>query len=410
MSNEKLLVINAGSSSLKFHLYQIRDYEQATFEDLNLLFAGHLSGIGGAMAHIRILGPQGQPVLDRSAKENELKDLSAAQSFLAHWYSETINTTPLAVGHRIVHGGSKMHQSTIINDEVLAYLDALAPLAPLHQHNNLAPVHVIREHWPDLLQVACFDTAFHRTHCAMLGYYALPKEFYDEGVQRYGFHGLSYQYVAHYLRTHLPELYQQRVIVAHLGSGASACMMSQGKSLDTTMGFTALEGLPMATRPGRLDAGVVLWWMQQKQFTAAEIQHLLYNCSGMKGLSGISSDMRELLASNEESAQLALDYYAHHSAECMAGLGVISKGIDAIVFTAGVGENSPELREMIIDKLSWLGAKIDPERNLQSMQKISTKDSKISVWVIPTNEELVIARDTLLLAQQKTRMFVDRDR
>lgn len=400
MSKERLLVINAGSSSLKFHLYEVTDFAQAQVDDLTLLYAGHLSGIGTDIAHIRIHGPQGQPVVDRPAEENEAADLSSAQAFLARWFSETIGEPPLAVGHRIVHGGPDMHESVVIDDKVLTYLDALAPLAPLHQHNNLAPVHVIREHWPDLMQVACFDTAFHRTHSEVISHYALPQEFYDEGVRRYGFHGLSYQYVAQYLQMHLPELYQQRVVVAHLGSGASACIMSAGRSLNTTMGFTALDGLPMGTRPGRLDAGVVLWWMQQKKFSAEEIQHLLYNCSGMKGLSGLSADMRELLDSDQPQAELALSYYAHNTAECLAALGVVSQGIDAIVFTAGVGENSAPIRALIAEKLSWLGVEMDSERNAQNLQRISTDSSDISLWVIPTNEELVIARDTLSLAQR----------
>ena len=400
MSKEKLLVINAGSSSLKFHLYEVAHFEQARVEDLSLLYAGHLSGIGTEIAHIRIRGPQGQPVLDRPAAKREAEHLAAAQVFLARWFTDNIGQPPIAVGHRIVHGGPKMAHSVVIDDETLAYLDDLAPLAPLHQHNNLAPVHVIREHWPELMQVACFDTAFHRTHSEVISHYALPTEFYDEGVRRYGFHGLSYQYIAQYLQTHLPDLHKQRVIVAHLGSGASACMMAAGRSLNTTMGFTALDGLPMGTRPGRLDAGVVLWWMQQKKFTAEEIQNLLYNCSGMKGLSGVSADMRELLSSDDPRARLALDYYAHNTAECLAALGVVSQGIDAIVFTAGVGENSAPIRAMVAERLGWLGAEVDSERNAQNLQRISTDQSRISLWVIPTNEELVIARDTLLLAQQ----------
>lgn len=404
MSTERLLVINAGSSSLKFHLYQVRDFEQATYEDLSLLYAGNLSGIGTDIAHLCIRDADGQPVLDRSAAPGEAGSLGEAQAFLALWFQEHIDGPPAAVGHRIVHGGAEMHGSVVIDDKVVDYLDGLAPLAPLHQHNNLAPVHVIREHWPDLLQVACFDTAFHHSHSDMITRYAVPERFYEKGVRRYGFHGLSYQYIAHYLQNHLPDLYSQRVVVAHLGSGASACIMRQGRSLDTTMGFTALEGLPMGTRPGRLDAGVVLWWMQEGKYSADEIQDFLYNCSGMKGLSGFSSDMRELLASDDLRAQLALDYYAHHSAECMAGLGVIAQGIDAIVFTAGVGENSSPIRAMIADRLSWLGAEIDPEANANGALCISTPDSKISLWVIPTNEELMIARDTLMLAQRQLRL------
>lgn len=401
MSTENLLVINAGSSSLKFHLYQVRDFQHADYQDLSLLYAGNLSGIGTDIAHLRIQDAAGQPVLDRRAEAGEAGNLGEAQAFLAQWFQQHVDKAPVAVGHRIVHGGAEMHGSVVIDDKVLDYLESLTPLAPLHQHNNLAPVYVIRQHWPELLQVACFDTAFHHSHSDMITRYAVPAQFYEQGVRRYGFHGLSYQYIAHYLQNHLPELYPQRVVVAHLGSGASACMMQHGRSLDTTMGFTALEGLPMGTRPGRLDAGVVLWWMQEAKYSADEIQDFLYNCSGMKGLSGISADMRILLESEDLRAKLALDYYAHHSAECLVGLGVIAQGIDAIIFTAGVGENSAPIRAMIAERLSWLGAEIDQEANENNELCISTPSSKISLWVIPTNEELMIARDTLMLAQRQ---------
>lgn len=400
MSQEMILVINAGSSSLKFHWYEVAHLARAKPQDLTLRFAGHLSGIGSEQAYIQIRRADQTAVVERAARPGELSDLAAAQQFLAQWLSTSVERPPIAVGHRIVHGGPRMHESIIIDDESLDYLDALAPLAPLHQRNNLIPVHVIKAHWPDLLQVACFDTAFHRTQDEVVSRYALPDSFYQEGVRRYGFHGLSYQFISQYLRTELPDIHDQRVVVAHLGSGASAAMIQGGRSLDTTMGFTALDGLPMGTRPGRLDAGVVLWWMQQKKFDANEIQHLLYNCSGMKGLSGLSADMRTLLASDDPRAQLALDYYAHHCAECITGLGVVSQGIDALVFTAGVGENSPAIRARIVSRLSWLGAKLDKQRNESNSGRISTDDSKISIWVIPTNEEIVIARDALRLAQQ----------
>src|SRR5690625_3227935 len=218
MSTERLLVINAGSSSLKFHLYQVRNFERADYEDLSLLYAGNLSGIGTDIAHLCIRDKAGQPVLDRAAAPGEAGSLGEAQAFLAQWLQQHVEGAPVAVGHRIVHGGAEMHGSVVIDDKVVDYLDGLAPLAPLHQHNNLAPVHVIREHWPDLLQVACFDTAFHHSHSDMITRYAVPERFYEQGVRRYGFHGLSYQYIAHYLQKHLPDLYGQRVVVAHLRS------------------------------------------------------------------------------------------------------------------------------------------------------------------------------------------------
>lgn len=265
----------------------------------------------------------------------------------------------------------------------------------LHQENNLAPVRVVRTHWPNLPQVACLDTAFHAEQPTLHKYYALPQRYYELGVRRYGFHELSYQYISEYLGQHLPDVYIGRTVVAHLGSGCSACMMQQGQSVISTMGFTALDGLPMSTRPGQLDAGVVLWWMQEQKKDGTAIQDLLYNQSGLKGLSGISGDMRTLLASEAKSARLALDYFALRTAESLVGLTVSTQGMDNLVFTAGVGENSPEIRARICHHLEWLGVKIDPELNAKNTKKISAPDSAIGVWVIPTNEELIIARETL---------------
>lgn len=393
--SEKLIVINAGSSSLKFNVYQIPDAETVDVNDLSYLYGGQVSGIGTDIAHFKVKGALGQILEDRSTSFDETKDLQAAQELLANWLTFRMDKPAIAVGHRIVHGGSDMDDSAVIDDQLLTYLDDLAPLAPLHQHNNLAPVRVIRKHWPQILQIACVDTAFHCHQDPLYNHYALPLRYYDQGVRRYGFHGLSYQYISDYLEQHLPELHQGRVIVAHLGSGSSACMIQNGKSVVSTMGFTALDGLPMSTRPGRLDAGVVLWWMQQRQKNADEIQDLLYNQSGMKGLSGISGDMRTLLASEDPNAKLAVDYYCFRTAESLAGLCVPTQGMDGIVFTAGVGEHSPEIRARICQHLEWLGVKLDPELNAQSAQKISTEDSAVSVWVIPTNEELVIAREAL---------------
>lgn len=391
--SETLIVVNAGSSSLKFNVYQVPDTEPIKVDTLTYLYGGQVSGIGTDLARFYVKGALGQVLEDRQTPK--IKNLHEAQEVLSGWLKERIKKPPLVVGHRIVHGGAKMNSSAVIDEEVLNYLDQLSPLAPLHQQNNLAPVRVTKAHWPQILQVACLDTSFHCNQAKVYTHYALPKRYYEQGVRRYGFHGLSYQYISEHLKIHLPELYAGRVIVAHLGSGASACLIQNGKSVISTMGFTALDGLPMSTRPGQLDAGVVLWWMQQRHKTADEIQDLLYNQSGMKGLSGISGDMRTLLASDDPDAKLAVDYYCFRTAESFAGLCVATQGVDGIVFTAGVGEHSSEIRARICAHLAWLGVKLDPELNAQNAQKISSADSLISVWVIPTNEELVIAREAL---------------
>lgn len=393
--SEKLIVINAGSSSLKFNVYEVPSIDTIDINELAFTYGGQISGIGTDMASFMVKAASGQILEQRAVIKADALNLHAAQDLLAQWLKTRLDKAPIVVGHRIVHGGSEMEGSAIITDSVLNYLEKLAPLAPLHQSNNLAPVHVIREHWPQILQVACIDTAFHASQDPLHKYYALPKSYYDEGVRRYGFHGLSYQYISNYLREYMPDLYRQRVVVAHLGSGASASLIRQGKSIVNTMGFTALDGLPMSTRPGQLDAGVVLWWMQQKHKTAEQIQDLLYNQSGMKGLSGISGDMRALEASQDPQAKLALDYYALHTAKSLAGLGVAAQGFDALIFTAGVGENSARIRAAICERLQWLGVEIDAQKNAENARKISSDHSAISVWVIPTNEELVMAQDAL---------------
>lgn len=393
--SESLIVVNAGSSSLKFNVYQLPKSATAHVDELAFLFGGQVSGIGTDRAHFIVKGAVGQVLEDRALSLVQAKNLHAAQDMLSIWLREHLSKPPIAVGHRIVHGGPRLKESVVIDETVLAYLEELAPLAPLHQQNNLAPVKVIRKHWPELVQVACLDTAFHAEQPALHKYYALPQDYFDFGVRRYGFHGLSYQYITEYLQRHLPEQYQQRTVVAHLGSGCSACMIQHGQSVISTMGFTALDGLPMSTRPGQLDAGVVLWWMQAQHKDADAIQDLLYNQSGLKGLSGLSGDMRTLLASEAVAAQRAIDYFALRTAMGITELVVPTQGLDNLVFTAGVGENSPQVRARICEHLAWLGVEIDPELNTQNATCISTATSAIKVWVIPTNEELVIARETL---------------
>src|SRR5690606_15785181 len=333
--------------SLKFHVYDLRA------DALSFSYGGQLSGIGGTHPDFTVRDAGNAVLVQRDLQAAEAPDLTAAQKTLGEWLGTKIHRAPRAVGHRIVHGGPRFTDSVLVSDDVLSYLETLVPLAPLHQRNNLSPVRVIHEQWPDILQAACFDTAFHRTHDNVVERFALPQSFYDRGVRRYGFHGLSYDYIAQRLRRDMPEAARGRVVAAHLGSGASACAMLDGKSVESTMGFTALDGLPMGTRPGRLDPGVVLWMLEQGM-SHDELQHLLYNESGLKGLSGISADIRDLQASSAPSAQLALDYFAYRVAESIAGLCVAIKGLDTLVFTAGIGERSAPVRSSICRNLGWL--------------------------------------------------------
>jgi len=289
----------------------------------------------------------------------------------------------------------------LIDDAVIAQLERYVPLAPLHQPNNLAPIRTIRARYPGLPQVACFDTAFHRGHDKLADYYALPEALHAEGVRRYGFHGLSYEYISDRLPVAAPQIARGKVIVAHLGSGASMCALADGRSVESTMGFTALDGLPMGTRPGQLDPGIVLYLLEEKRMSAVQVQTFLYNECGLKGLSGISNDVRALQDSGDPRAQFALDYFAYqvglHAGKLAAALG----GLDGFVFTAGIGENSPQIRAAIVDKLGWLGAFLDTDANAASKLLISRRDSRLPVYVVPTDEELMIARHTLSLLSNR---------
>jgi acetate kinase len=276
-------------------------------------------------------------------------------------------------------------------------LERYVSLAPLHQPNNLAPIRTLLDRRPELPQVACFDTAFHRGHGALADYYALPERFYKEGVRRYGFHGLSYEYIAQRLPQVAPNIAKGRVIVAHLGSGASMCALANGRSVESTLGFTALDGLAMGTRPGQLDPGVVLYLIAEKGMTPAAVQDLFYKESGLKGLSGISNDVRELLESADPKAAFALDYFVYRAGLFAGMLAAALGGLDAFVFTAGIGENSAPMRARITEKLAWLGVTFDQDANAARKSLISRKDSRVAVYVIPTNEELMIAQHTLEL-------------
>jgi acetate kinase len=298
------------------------------------------------------------------------------------------------VGHRVVHGGARYTRPTIVTPEVLEDLRGLIPLAPLHQPYNLAAIEAVWERLPGVPQVACFDTSFHRGQPAVAEIVPLPREIRDRGVQRYGFHGLSYEYIASVLPSVAPEIAGGRVIVAHLGSGASMCAMKDGKSLDSTLGFTALDGLCMGTRPGAVDSGVILYLFQELGLSPKDVETILYKKSGLLGISGISNDMRALLASSEAEARLAVDYFVYQAAKQIGALAAVLGGVDGLVFTAGIGENSPEIRQRICEASAWLGIDVDKNANARKGPRISSDASRVSAWVIPTNEELMIARHT----------------
>lgn len=390
-----ILVVNAGSSSVKFQLYDARDRG-----NLKRLVKGQMDGVG-ARPRLRAETADGSSLVDSTFDVESIPDVPAAIQAVSVWLRETQKQFPLAVGHRVVHGGPEYDRPVLIDNTVLGELERYVPLAPLHQPNNLAPIRTILARFPELPQVACFDTAFHRGHGAIVDHFAIPERFYSEGVRRYGFHGLSYEYIAERLRAIAPEIATGRVIVAHLGSGASMCALSNGRSIESTMGFTALDGLPMGTRPGQIDPGVVLYLIQQKGMAASTVEDLLYRNSGLKGISAISNDLRELLASTNPSAKLAIDHFVYriglHAGMLAAALG----GLDAFVFTAGIGENSAMIRTLIAEKIAWLGAKLDPAANAVGDPRISTPDSRVALYVVPTDEELMIARHTIEVVSKR---------
>jgi acetate kinase len=392
---DTILVVNAGSSSVKFQVFAFQRFATAGAK-LDRLIKGQMDGIG-TRPRLRARGADGTALIDRSYTPAEVDDPKAALETAGAWLRETQNLHPIAVGHRIAHGGPEYDRPVLIDHDVLARLERYVPLAPLHQPNNLAPVRSILTRMPGLPQVACFDTSFHRGHPALADYYAIPEALHAEGVRRYGFHGLSYEYIAGRLPQVAPEIAAGRVIVAHLGSGASMCALAGGRSIESTMGFTALDGLPMGTRPGQIDPGVVLYLIDQKQMSADQVQVFLYEQCGLKGLSGLSNDVRELEASAEPKAQFALDYFAYRVGLCAGMLAAALGGVDGFVFTAGIGENSPSMRSRIAKRLAWLGAELEEQANAAGASRISAAGSRLALHVVPTDEELMIARHTVAL-------------
>ena len=390
---DAILVVNAGSSSLKFQVFSVDETRR-----LDCLLKGQIDGVG-TRPRMRAEDASRRPLIDRSFAHNEIPDLPAAIQVAAKWLRESQHVNLLAVGHRVVHGGPTYDGPVLITSDVVTRLEQYVSLAPLHQPNNLAPVRLLLSRHPELPQVACFDTAFHRGHSPVVDHYALPEHFYREGVRRYGFHGLSYEYIAQRLCEIAPGIAQGRVIVAHLGSGASMCALSGGRSVESTFGFTALDGLPMGTRPGQLDPGVVLYLIAEKRMSPSAVQDLFYRECGLKALSGFSNDVRDLLKSSEPKAAFAIEYFVYRVVLFTGMLTAALGGLDAFVFTAGVGENSPEIRSRIASKLAWLGLAMDPHSNASGVQLISAPTSRVKVFLIPTDEELMIARHTLRLLE-----------
>jgi acetate kinase len=387
---DAVLVLNAGSSSIKFSVYAL-----GLDDRLDLDSRGQVEGIGTRPRFVASDG-EGALLRDESFAAAGPDGHGEALRRLASWLRERLSDDRvLAVGHRVVHGGVEFEAPVAIDEAVLRRLDALVPLAPLHQPHNLAAIRALCAQMPGLLQVACFDTAFHRSHPELADRFALPRRYYDEGIRRYGFHGLSYEYIAHRLREIAPEIAEGRVVVAHLGSGASMCAMRAGRSQDSTMGFTALDGLPMGTRCGALDPGIVIHLMRAYGMDADAIERLLYHDCGLKGVSGISNDMRTLLASDHPNAAQAVDLFVWRICRELGSLAAALGGLDGFVFTAGIGERSPDIRERVCRGSAWLGIEIDEDANRAGEARISAVGSRVAVWAIPTDEELMIARHTL---------------
>jgi acetate kinase len=393
---DTILVVNAGSSSVKFQVFSV-ELNGA----LPRLIKGQIDGIGTKPRLVAAASDKSS-LIDKTYAPDTIPDVPAATAVVAGWLRELQNFNLVAVGHRVVHGGPEYDRPVVVDHAVVANLERYVSLAPLHQPNNLAPIRTLLTVRPELLQVACFDTAFHRGHSAVADHFAIPENFYAEGVRRYGFHGLSYEYVAERLREIAPARAKGRVIVAHLGSGASMCALANGRSVESTMGFTALDGIPMGTRPGQIDAGVVLYLLTEKGMSPAVLQDLLYRDSGLKGLSGISNDMRDLESNSDPKAALAVDYFVYRVGLNAGMLAAALGGLDAFVFTAGIGENSATVRARIAEKLAWLGVEFDAEANTAQKSLLSRPESRVALYVVPTDEELMIARHTLALLPKRS--------
>ncbi len=385
---DAILVLNAGSSSIKFSLFADDG------ADLALQCRGQIEGLFTA-PHFTARDASGTPLAEKSWGEGHRLGHEGALAQLREFLRGELADFRLAgIGHRVVHGGAEYTHPVRIDAGVLAALEKFIPLAPLHQPHNLAPIRLLLEGAADVAQVACFDTSFHRTNPEIAQRFAIPAELHDAGVRRYGFHGLSYEYIASVLPAHDARAAAGRTVVLHLGNGASMCALEGGKSVASTMGFTAVDGLPMGTRCGAIDPGVLLYLMDERGMDARAIEKLIYQRSGLLGVSGISSDMRTLLASDDPRARLAVDLYLYRIRRELGSLAAALGGVDAIVFTAGIGENSAAIRARVLEDAAWLGVKPSARANARGGPRISAARSRVSAWAIPTNEELMIARHT----------------
>jgi acetate kinase len=387
---EGILVLNAGSSSIKFLLFG------GTGSALEPVIRGQIEGLHTAPRFVA-RDAVGGTVAERSWGEGVKLGHDGAVAHLADFLREQGRARRIelrAVGHRVVHGGLEYTQPVRLDARVVSALEKFVPLAPLHQPNNLAPIRALLERRPELPQIACFDTAFHSTNPDIARRFALPSELHDAGVRRYGFHGLSYEYIASALAAHDARAAAGKAIVLHLGNGSSMCALDAGRSVASTMGFTAVDGLPMGTRCGTLDPGVLLYLIDERKMDARAIEKLIYQQSGLLGVSGISSDMRKLLDSSEPKARIAVDVYLYRIRRELGSLVAALGGLDALIFTAGIGENSAAIRERICRDAAWIGVELDRAANEKGGPCISAQGSRVAAWVIPTNEELMIARHT----------------
>ena len=392
-----ILVLNAGSSSLKFSVFEV------VGEQLTLQLKGQVEGIGTAPKFVA-KGAGGEELGAKTWEKGTPLGHDGAIAHLIEFLRERRGDSQLvAVGHRVVHGGIDYARAVRVAPEVMAALAKLSPLAPLHQPHNLKPIEIVTRLRPDLPQVACFDTAFHRAQPEVAQAFALPASITDRGVRRYGFHGLSYEYIAHVLPQVDAKAAAGRTVVAHLGNGSSMCAMVAGKSVASTMGFTAVDGLPMGTRCGNLDPGVLLYLMDELGMDARAIETLIYKQSGLLGVSGVSSDMRALLESDDGRARFAIELFCYRLGRELGSLAAAAGGIDALVFTAGIGEHAPAIRESLCRQAAWLGVTLDPAANQAGGPRISAAGSAVSAWVVPTNEELMIARHTVAVAHRASR-------
>lgn len=389
-------VINSGSSSIKFSLYdRVEDFHP------RLLFSGQIEGIS-ISPYFSAKDYTGSVIAEKRWQKGEAHDHRTLLDFLINWIRRQrleLGLHLLGVGHRVVHGGNHYTKPVVIDEDVLTDLEQFIPLAPLHQPHNLGTIRAIMDFGGDIAQVACFDTSFHSTCPGVEQRFALPNSFHEEGIRRYGFHGLSYEYISRRVKETSPEIASGKVIVAHLGSGASMCGMVGGISRATSMGFSAMDGLVMGTRPGSIDPGVILFLIQEKGYQLDELNELLYRKSGLLGLSGISNDMRILLSSDAVEAQRAIDVFIHRITREIGALTAVLGGLDALIFTAGIGENSAAIRQRIASSATWLGVELDQRANAEGRGQISSDASSIAVLVVPTDEELMIAthtRDLLL--------------